>query len=45
MAKDAKIPSKKKKEEITTIGTISKFEYKTNKKSNTLYIDNCFAEQ
>ncbi len=31
--------------EITIIGTISDFKWKTDKKNNRLYITNCFAEQ
>lgn len=35
----------KEGKEITIIGTVSDFDFKTNKKPNTVYITNCFAEQ
>lgn len=35
----------KEKEEITIIGTITNFDYKTKTSPNKLYVSNCFAEQ
>jgi hypothetical protein len=45
MAEKNKISNLTENEEITIIGTVSDYDFKTSKKSSKLYISNCFAEQ
>jgi hypothetical protein len=45
MAEKNKISNLKTNEEITIIGTVSNYKYKTSDASSKLYISNCFAEQ
>ena len=44
-SKKSKLDNLEKDKEITFIGTVTGFKPKTKNTPNTLYIDNCFAEQ
>lgn len=45
MADDAKAPTFEENKEITILGTLRTFNYKTEKTPNTIHMSDCFAEE
>ena len=44
-SKNSNIDKLEKGKEVTIIGTVNKYDFKSRKKVGKLYINNCFAEQ